>query len=128
MFTAGGAEGIVVQFNVWEQGRIDADALKERLSTLVTHALWDVVTELHFLPRELTIAESGNEIKTPRLSPLFSNFAIRLMKGTISLVPRHFYDRNILDHSNFPTYQNDCSQLLISKIKALLCRHWLGLV
>jgi len=67
----------VVQFNVWEQGRIDADALKERLSTLVTHAMWDVVTELHVLPRELTIVESGNEAQTPRLSPLFSNFSIR---------------------------------------------------
>ena len=75
-----GAQGsdpalLVLQFNIWEQGRIDGTMMKDRLSTFVSHALWDVVTELHLLPRELTVPGSGHS--APQLSTLFSNFSTR---------------------------------------------------
>jgi hypothetical protein len=72
------ADALVLQFNVWEQGRIDGSSLKERLSTFVSHALWDVVTEVHLLSRQLTVATSS-ETPSAQLSTLFSNFSTRFV-------------------------------------------------
>jgi len=66
-------DALVLQFNVWEQGRIDG-TMKERLETYVCHSLWDVITELHLLPRELVVS-SGNQ--SSQLSPLFSKFSTK---------------------------------------------------
>jgi hypothetical protein len=49
--------------------------VKERLSTFVSHALWDVMTETQLLPRELTVVADGAQ--NLRLSALFSNFSMR---------------------------------------------------
>lgn len=72
---------LVVQFNVWEQGKIDAAAMKERLSTFVSHALWDVVTELQILPRQLALKPSNesDSSEVSQLSTLFSNFLARFV-------------------------------------------------
>jgi hypothetical protein len=75
-------DALVLQFNVWEQGRIDGAAMKERLETYVCHSLWDVITELHLLPRELVVC-TGNQ--SSQLSPLFSKFSTKWLDYGIKL-------------------------------------------
>ena len=52
--------------------------MKDRLETFVSHALWDVVTEMHLLPRELTI-------KANELSTLFCDFSTKWLDFGMSL-------------------------------------------
>lgn len=43
-----------VEFRIWKQGRVNLEALVQKLKAAVRHANWDLVTEYAFLPTPLT--------------------------------------------------------------------------
>lgn len=66
----------LIEFRIWKQGRVNLEALVQKLKSAVRHAIWDLVTEYNFLPTVLTVPlkenpkeaasaapqESGNEV------------------------------------------------------------------
>lgn len=50
-----------VEFRVWKQGRVNMEALIQKLRSAVKHAHWDLITEYNFLPRPLAVPAEGEE-------------------------------------------------------------------
>ena len=46
-------EDFMLQFRIWEQGRVDLDELVDKLQNIVQHSLWEVVTEHLLLPYDI---------------------------------------------------------------------------
>ncbi|XP_076659931.1 KICSTOR complex protein SZT2 isoform X2 [Halictus rubicundus] len=44
----------LIEFKIWKQGRVNIEALLQKLCSTVKHAIWDLVTEYKFLPTPLT--------------------------------------------------------------------------
>lgn len=45
----------LIEFRIWKQGRVNLESLVQKLKSAVRHAIWDLVTEYHFLPTLLTV-------------------------------------------------------------------------
>lgn len=46
-------EDVILQFRIWEQGRVDLEELVEKLQLIVENALWEVITEYFMLPNDV---------------------------------------------------------------------------
>lgn len=46
-------EDVILQFRLWEQGRVDLEELVEKLQLIVENALWEVITEYFMLPNDV---------------------------------------------------------------------------
>ena len=46
-------EDLILQFRIWEQGRVDMEELVDKLQSIVQHSLWEVVTEYVLLPQDI---------------------------------------------------------------------------
>ena len=55
-------EDVILQFRMWEQGRIDLEELQERLQNILENALWEVVTEYFMMPNDITTSISIENI------------------------------------------------------------------
>ena len=49
-----------IEFRIWKQGRVNIDALTQRLKASVTHACWDLYTEYCFLTSPMTSSLNKN--------------------------------------------------------------------
>jgi len=57
-----------MQFNIWEQGKVDLVGLRKQIESVASQSLWDLVTELFVMPNDLT------DGKINRLSTVYSHF------------------------------------------------------
>jgi hypothetical protein len=46
-------DDVILQFRIWEQGRVDMEDLIETLQLMAQHALWEVVTEHLMMPNDI---------------------------------------------------------------------------
>ena len=72
-------EDLILQFRIWEQGRVDMEELVDKLQNIVQHSLWEVVTEYVLLPQDIisnSEEESQENEPSERLNEEFSNFAV----------------------------------------------------
>ena len=67
-------EDLILQFRIWEQGRVDLEELTEKLQNLVQHALWEVVTEHLLMPFDIMNTSLLTEIQEEPLERLNENF------------------------------------------------------
>ena len=51
----------LVAFRVWEQGRVDIDAITKLLQCSIKHALWDAILEYRMLPAPVAERREGEE-------------------------------------------------------------------
>ncbi|XP_052124949.1 KICSTOR complex protein SZT2 isoform X2 [Frankliniella occidentalis] len=56
-----------VEFRIWQQGRVNMEALVAKLESAVKHAVWDLLTEFTILTAP--IEEAGTPAPTPVLTP-----------------------------------------------------------
>lgn len=69
---------IILQFRIWEQGRIDIEEMAEKLKAIAAHALWEVVMEFSVLPNDIVTSKVFPGLGEEPLSCLdedFANFA-----------------------------------------------------
>ena len=78
-------EDLILQFRIWEQGRVDMEELVDKLQSIVQHSLWEVVTEYVLLPQDIItnsynfpagLQEDSSEKPFERLNEEFSDFAL----------------------------------------------------
>lgn len=59
----------LIEFRIWKQGRVNLESLVQKLRSAVRHAIWDLVTEYHFLPTLLTVPLKENSFENTDDSP-----------------------------------------------------------
>ncbi|XP_033214181.1 KICSTOR complex protein SZT2-like isoform X2 [Belonocnema kinseyi] len=55
----------LIEFRIWKQGRVNLEALVQKLKSAVRHAIWDLVTEYNLLPTVLTVPLKENVKEAP---------------------------------------------------------------
>ena len=62
--TPGPGPMALIQFKVWESGRVDKSKLKSHLKNAITQSLWDVVTEFKLLTEPICTGDPEEEVQT----------------------------------------------------------------
>jgi hypothetical protein len=93
-------DNLILQFRIWEQGRVEIDELGEKLGQLVQNALWEVVTEYFLLPNDIlscNMKVPGQAEPMEALNEEFSQFAkewlevgVRLRTASVSKITVEF--------------------------------------
>lgn len=63
----------LIQFKVWESGRVDMSKLTSHLENAIMHSLWDVVVEFKLLPEPICIGINEEDLETDTIRDLNSS-------------------------------------------------------
>ena len=93
-------DDVILQFRIWEQGRVEMEDLMEKLELMVQHALWEVVTEHLMMPNDIMASLNLPGISEEPIETLNNDFK-SFTKVPAMLVAKYRVFKVIMDKSKY---------------------------